>query len=233
METLKLFSIDIKVIQKRTKLVNPELLETPELKDKNLIGVCGHLFNWEWLVGVRHLTPQNYLYAIYHPLKSTFWNDKVKQSRAIAGSILLSSFDTKGFIQSNPNDGQSFYLFISDQSPAVYKKPKAVINFLNQATAVLTGWEEITIENAFNVVYVEPIFIKLGHYKYRLHHIKPDNPEGFKPMELITKYHHLLEQSILNQPFNYLWSHKKWKHNITDSEVARENKTPAKGCDFN
>lgn len=215
MESLKLFSVDIKDIQKRTKILNPEILQDPELRHKNVAGVCGHLFNWEWLVGVRHLAPQEKMYGVYHPLKSEFWNEKVKKSRAIAGSILLSSFETKEFIKGNPNDGNALYIFVCDQSPAIYKKPKAVVHFLNQPTAVLTGWEEIAIENAFNVIYLEPIFVKLGHYNYRIHHITPDNPDGFEPMELITKYHQLLEESILKQPFNYLWSHKKWKHEIT------------------
>ncbi len=212
METLKLFSVDISELKRRTSLVNPEVFDDPDFTNKCTIGVCGHLFNWEWLVGIRHLAPYENLYGIYHPIKNEFWNEKLKVSRAIAGSKLISSFETKELVKQQGNDGKSLYLFLSDQSPAVYKKPKAFVNFLNQKTAVLTGWEELAREKGFNVVYIESIYVKPGHYQYKVERILPDNPEGFAPLELIHKYHHLLEESIQKQPFNYLWSHKKWKH---------------------
>lgn len=79
---------------------------------------------------------------------------------------------------------------------------------------MLTGWEELAREKDFNVVYIESEFVKPGYYQYRIERIYPDDAEGFKPLELVHKYHQLLEKSIYKQPFNYLWSHKKWKHSL-------------------
>ena len=218
MESVKLFSTNIKELQSRTSCVNPEIFSDPILANKSIVGVSGHLFNWEWLVGVRHNAPQKHMHGIYHPLTNKFWDDKIQKSRAIVGTDLIATNEIKERISDKPNDGQSFYIFISDQSPSQYKKARDFITFLNQPTAVLTGWEKLVIEKDFNVMYVEPIFVKPGHYQYKLHHIRPDNPEGFKPMELVKKYHVLLEKSIRKQPFNYLWTHKKWKHKYPNDE---------------
>ena len=212
MESLKLFSTDINELQCRTSCINPEIFSDPILANKSIVGVSGHLFNWEWLVGVRDNAPQKHMHGIYHPLTNKFWDEKIQQSRAIVGTDLITTSEIKERIRDKPNDGQSFYVFISDQSPSQYKKAKEFITFLNQPTAVITGWANLVIEKDFNLMYVEPIFVKPGHYQYKLHHIRPDGPEGFEPMELVKKYHELLEKSIHNQPFNYLWTHKKWKH---------------------
>lgn len=130
METLKLFSVDISELKKRTHLINPEVFEESDFKNKCTIGVCGHLFNWEWLVGIRHLLPYEDLYAVYHPIRNEYWNHKLKESRKIVGTKLITSFETKDLVMNQANDGKSFYLFLSDQSPAIYKKTKSLRKLL-------------------------------------------------------------------------------------------------------
>lgn len=62
-------------------------------------------------MAIRHCVPDKTMYGIYHRLKSKFWDGKTRKSRAIAGTTLVSSFDTKEFISQVPNDGQSLYVF--------------------------------------------------------------------------------------------------------------------------
>ena len=38
-----------------------------------------------------------------------------------------------------------------------------------------------------------------------------DRAAGENPVELMQRYYRLLEEDIQKQPWNYLWTHKRWK----------------------
>lgn len=53
--------------------------------------------------------------------------------------------------------------------------------------------------------------IKRGYYTAGLDKIEM-NPARLAPGELTVKYVRFLENTISEQPENWLWSHRRWKH---------------------
>lgn len=53
--------------------------------------------------------------------------------------------------------------------------------------------------------------VQRGKYAIEYQEISPDK-DKFQPYELVKKFHQLLEENILQDPANYLWSHRKWKY---------------------
>jgi KDO2-lipid IV(A) lauroyltransferase len=43
-----------------------------------------------------------------------------------------------------------------------------------------------------------------------------DDPASLAPGELTLKYIQFLEKCIRERPDNYLWSHRRWKHEYKD-----------------
>ena len=62
--------------------------------------------------------------------------------------------------------------------------------------------------------------LKRGHYKYEFELLTKDAntlPEG----ELTRKYIKCVEENIRLNPSNYLWSHRRWKHEFDEEKYGR------------
>jgi KDO2-lipid IV(A) lauroyltransferase len=99
----------------------------------------------------------------------------------------------------------------ADQSPS---KPNHAIwvDFLGQRTAFLHGIEKHARQRDLPVVFVDIQREKRGYYTLELSFITED-PTQTKPGEITSLYARKLEEVILKNPGNWLWSHKRWKLN--------------------
>jgi KDO2-lipid IV(A) lauroyltransferase len=85
------------------------------------------------------------------------------------------------------------------------------IDFLHQKTPVFVGYDRIASRMNVAFVYCEMEKIARGKYRATYHEILPD-AEKFASLEVVKKFHHLLENTINRNPDNWLWSHKRWKY---------------------
>lgn len=209
-ETLKTLSISIEELNKRHTFTNIELFRKYELEGRDIMMMAGHVFNWEWFVstGPNIQTPTTV--AVYHKVKNEFWNHQVNKIRGKFGTVQLDMKKTPRFMMGTPNDGSHAYLFVADQSP----KKSAIhfdLEFLNQATPVFVGFDKIAIKKNMAVLYCKMVKIKQGYYHTTFEEIKPDG-EKFEDMEIVQKFFNKLENTIKENPDNWLWSHKRWKY---------------------
>ena len=67
------------------------------------------------------------------------------------------------------------------------------------------------VKNNTAVVFVGFEKVKRGYYKF---HIVPITENGAEhtPEELTIMYKNVLEDTIRKNPSNYLWSHRRWRH---------------------
>ena len=208
-ETLKSFSITQKELDKRHTYSNFEVFDEIKSENKDVIMMAGHVFNWEWYIGLSKILPPENTMAVYHRIRNQFWNDRVNGIRAKYGTTPLDMKNTARYMLGTKSNGDHAYLFVADQSP----KKSAIhhsIKFLNQDTPVFIGFDKIAIRKSMAVVYCKTVKVKRGYYHTTFERITPDGKQ-FEPLEVVDKFFEKLEKTIIENPDNWLWSHKRWK----------------------
>lgn len=209
-ETVKAFTISDKELRIRVQHLNRKIFDDAKSEGKNVILLAGHVFNWEWFNALTVMIPQEKCFPVYRKVNSDFWESRVKMVRNRFGNEALEANDVIRHILRNPNDGNSTYMFIADQTPHATAISLG-INFLNQDTPVFTGYDKLATRMDLIFVYCEMKKVKRGFYQVNYQRILPDDKQ-FVQFEVVKKFHRLLENTIRKRPDNYLWSHRKWKY---------------------
>lgn len=209
-ETLKAFTISDESLHQKLQHVNLEIFSESKEKQKNVMLLSGHVFNWEWFNSLATLIPQEKCFPIYRKMQSDFWEEKIRKIRGRYGNEAIEADDVMKHILRNPNDGNSVYMFVADQTPHV-SMVNYGIEFLHQKTPVFIGYDRLSSRMNVSFVYCEMEKIKRGQYRVTYHEILPDN-EKFEHYEVVRKFHKNLEKTIHKNPDNWLWSHKRWKY---------------------
>jgi KDO2-lipid IV(A) lauroyltransferase len=208
-ESIKNLSISKEELLHRMKVINPEVLQELQKDGKSTLFVSGHFNNWEWFITAQALLVPNNSYGIGMPLSNGFWDKKLTERRQRFGLTVVHAQNYKTmFNQPKPVS----VLVLSDQAPADSRK-SYWMEFLQQPTPILFGVEQMANEFDLNVVYFQLKKVKRGYYEIEF---KPltTQPKSLSYGQLTEQHVHLLEQSILDQPCHWLWSHKRWKREI-------------------
>lgn len=221
-ETIKLLSLGPEELSERVKLTNTELI-TPFVEAGKPVLVLGsHLANWEWALNAGVVNFNVPLDGIYKPLSNPFFDWLMLRLRSKLGAHLVPMKDTlRDFMrrQSIPR----IISMLSDQTP-----PRGEIQFwttfLNQDTPFFVGGDKLAASFKYPVLFLGARRLKRGHYEFRfemLHDLEtPFSPEETFP--ITERYARRLEAWITENPADYLWSHRRWKHKKPASEI----KTP-------
>lgn len=208
-ESIKNLSISKEELLRRMKVINPEVLKSLEKKGKSILFVSGHFNNWEWFITSQALLVPFESYGIGMPLSNGFWDKKLTERRQRFGLKVVNAKNYKEmFLQEKPVS----VLVLSDQAPADARK-SYWMDFLRQPSPVLFGAEQMANEFDLTVVYFTMKKIKRGQYSLEFK-VLTDEPKSLPYGELTEKHVHLLEESIIELPCNWLWSHKRWKREV-------------------
>ena len=209
-ETFKSFTVSSTELRVRVQHINQDVYHEANAEKKNIILLAGHVFNWEWFNALATFVPQENSYPVYRKVQSGFWEQKIKELRTRFGNQPLEAKEVVRHIFRNPNDGNSIYLFVADQTPH-FSEVTFGINFLNQKTPVFVGYDKLSTRMDLAFVYCDMKKVKRGFYQVNYYRIRPDG-EKFVEHEVVKKFHQHLENTINKRPDNYLWSHRKWKY---------------------
>ena len=207
-ESLKGFTISEKIINKKIKLKNPELLNKMAQKKQNIVLIGGHYNNWEMSAQKMPLECEHELFAIYKPLSNKFFDKKMKDSREKFGLRMIPMKETKNYFHSD-NKKPRAIIFGSDQSPSNTKNAHW-IKFLNQESGFLFGAEKYAKEFNWPVVFVSIQKINRGTYEVSFQLIT-DQPNKEPKGKIIEDFAQLLEADINQNPPYWLWTHNRWK----------------------
>lgn len=206
-ESIKCISISKSLLQKRNTgsydLIN-RLLD----KGYNINVLGGHQFNWEYGSLLYALHIKIPITAVYMPISNKVINKIFYDIRTRYGSVFISAADFKTKVD-EVTKKQYMLALAADQNPG---DPRYAywVNFFGRPTPFVTGPEKGAIKNNAAVVFVNFKKIKRGHY-----HFEPvllaEHTAGYKEGELTCLYRNALENSIKNDPANYLWSHRRFK----------------------
>lgn len=209
-EVVKLMSCSQKEVQERCTLdpAARELTRQLFSQNKNILWVMGHTGNWE-MAGASFAGLEGYLLnVLYRPLSNRSFNKIMLGIRARFGAKPIAVNDTyRELIKGK--DILSGTVFIGDQTPP--PENAYWTTFLNQDTPVYKGTEVLARKLNYPVVYAYIRKVARGRYTMFME-LLAEEPSRLKENELTEMHTRLLERDIRSQPFNWLWSHRRWKH---------------------
>jgi len=208
-ETFKGFTLSEKQIKSRFKLVNADILEKFANENKSVLALTGHTGNWEWGILSAPYFLSHLPIGFYKPLSNKHLDAYVRRNRTRTNSLLCSIYVTALSFE-HYLDKKAIYLMVADQSPS--NKNKAIrVNFFGINTLCLHGAENYSRKYNLPVFYFNVHRIKRGYYEVELV-LLTDKPNDLPYGEITVRYMNELEKYIKNNPPNWLWSHRRWKH---------------------
>lgn len=213
LESIKGYTMSNKTAKKRYFGKNPELIKKYHDQGRGVILVLSHYANWEWGTVSFPLFVENDILVVYKPIGNKYIDNYVKKSRSKNGITMVPLKNTKMFFQKYSQKPATFIL-VSDQSPS--NPDKSVwVDFLGRKTPFLHGIEAYSHIFNMPVIYMNIERIKRGYYEFSLK-LLHDNPKELAPGEITKMYAAQVEEEIKNNPANWLWSHRRWKHSWED-----------------
>lgn len=215
-ETIKLTSMSEAEMRRRMQFVNIDEINAYASQNRSICLYLGHYCNWEWVSSLGlYFAPFPHLGQIYHELESKAADRFFLKIRERFGVKCIKMEDTLPVIRGYNNTGQPHVVgYISDQVPGFHSMHYWP-TFLNQLTPTYSGPERIAkiFDNA--VFYVDIKRPKRGYYVATMVKMS-DGAKAEPKFSLTEKYYRLLENSINENPYYWLWSHNRWKRTWED-----------------
>ncbi len=212
LETVKSLTISPQTLRKRISFDDLAIFKKYKQQDQSIVIVMGHWGNWE-LGGARFaVEPYHRLFVIYHPLNNKYFDRLVYHMRTRLGNGLYAMKDTlRGMIRHK--EELTATAFIADQTPS--PKDAYWIEFLNQNTPFFKGTGRIAQKLNYPVVYISIKRVGRGYYKVFAEDLVPE-PASTTPEDILIRFTRRLEQDIREIPHIWLWSHRRWKHKLSE-----------------
>lgn len=203
---------------------NLEVLDGLLTDTPGVILLTSHMGNWELLGGCAHYRnaagefPKSFdestIAIVYKALSSKLWDRVMLENRCAPAKVPIESgcVESKNimrFVIRN-KDKKNLYVFPTDQCPYAYAGNHVVDDFLHQSTTTMTGGAALAKKLGMAVCYMTMKEREEGGYDFCFEEICRDASQ-YSPEEIMNKFYSLLEKDIQEQPWNYLWTHKRWK----------------------
>lgn len=211
-ETLKLRRMTTEQVLEHLTFVNPELFNELYQKQKSVFLATQHSGNWEWFWHAQHTLSPHRHFAVYKKLESPYFDRLVFRLRTNFTDdkeVMIEDRQMKNVLD-QINGSVNAVLVLGDQSPRGAETDYWT-GFLHRETCWYTGLEKLAKKYDYAVVYMEMTREHRGHYLVRFHQIC-EEPRTMGEGEILEQYVRQVERSIKNNPDNWLWSHRRWKH---------------------
>ena len=231
-ESIKTFTISPRSLRSRVVFRTPEVADRLFQEKKNIAGISAHFGNWEWLGTAMALELKQECYAVYKPLKSSYFNRLIFGSRSRFGSKFVT-FTGLCHVYTGSIDRPILAALLADQAPHDYSRAFQ-LRFLNQKTYSVMGPGFITAKRGFTPVFASIHRVARSRYEWAFEEIPIERPKDWTEADQkqipgvgekfgmtleqaeqalwITKeFNRRLEIHIRNFPEDWLWSHRRWK----------------------
>lgn len=211
-EAIKFFSLSDKAFTERFT-GNFEEINQLYHTGQNLQLHGGHFFNWEYMNwGLARNISYPFI-GVYAPISNKIFDRLVLKMRSKYNTILLSAYNFRNSFH-EVSRGRYALGLAADQNPPSPEK-SFWIDFFGRKTAFYMGPEKGARMYDTAVVFVYNYKVKRGYYRTELSLITT-TPKQLETGKLTALYVHFLEDCIRKTPSNYLWSHRRWKHEYRD-----------------
>lgn len=221
-ETLWFGSCDAEKLRKSgiVRMENPEILNKAVADGKSVFVMTSHMGNWELMGGYLCYSPdiclkQENVCVVYKEQASGAFQKFMAENR-MAPVEDKKSFD--GMVETYSilrhairNRHKSIvYNFIMDQHPYTDASKVKVDDFMHQETFSMDGAPALAAKFHMPAVYLGMTEDENHNYIWRYEIIAEDASQ-MSELEILNNYYKLLQRDLEAQPWNYLWTHKRWK----------------------
>ena len=194
----------------RIAYTNPELVTQLYERKKNIFYAIPHSGNWEWFGKMTcDLTPHNCL-AVYKRVKNPVFERLMLYLRTYGCNLEMveSNSVLRRLVQLR--DSRNAVLMMADQTSFGHESDYWT-TFLHQDTCWFTGIERIAKKLDYAVVFVSMVRKGRGRFEVTFETVC-DNPKEAAEGQIMEQYVRCVERFINENPDNWLWSHRRWKH---------------------
>lgn len=195
-------------LERRVKLLNPELVRNEVARGKPVLLVAAHQCNWEWMLLAFSTQLGVPVDAAYKPLVDNWAEREMLKLRSRFGARLIPAQQLLGDIIQQRNRPRVIAM-VADQEP-VSSERKHWLRFLNRDTAFFLGGEEIVRATRYAAFFVRLKRVARGHYAAEFVPLAAAG-EQLSAGEFTGRYAKLVEEQIRAAPADWPWSHKRWK----------------------
>lgn len=189
---------------------------------KSVFVMYSHMGNWELIGGYGHYSPdvpqhfgEHNVCVIYRRLSSPVWDKFIARNRVAplqdpdGFEGMIETFQVLRYILSHRNEPK-LYNFNGDQFPYSSSSCVDVGEFMHQPTLSMDGAPALARKLGMPLVYMSMFVREDGGYDATFRLIAEDSSK-LSVKELLQRYYAMLEADLDEQPWNYLWTHKRWK----------------------
>ena len=209
--------------QHLVELENPEELNRLYDIAPSVMVLMSHAGNWELIGGMASydysglpskVTEDSFV-VVYRQQSSRMWDWIMKRNRT---APLLDRKGFGGYLESKSavrfvyenRDKKLFYNFITDQYPYFDAPDYLKVRFMNQDTVTMKGAAELARKFGMAVSFMSMRQEGRGLYKVNYKTICED-ASAMDAGEIMKTYYSMLQADLEAQPWNYLWTHRRWK----------------------
>ena len=200
------------------EFTNPEVFNRLYSGARQVMVLQAHTGNWELTGGYLQYSygepiamEAKAIAVTYRSISSKTWDGVMAQVRPTP--VLDLGFE--GYVETNEvlrfmmerKERKYTYTFITDQYP--YNMSGAGITFMHQPTVTLLAAAKIAVKLDMALVYLRFECREEGGYRMTFVPLA-EHAGGQDPLALMQQYYKLLEEDLEKQPWNYLWTHKRW-----------------------
>lgn len=211
-EAVTALSFSREEILKRCSVKDLSVVQNWSREGYSIVALLGHSGSWEWAgLTASIVTDYPQILALYNPPNNTYWDAWIKRSRERFGMRLVSMHG-KNFIKyyKEKQTQKTIHLYVADQSPRGLQGA-IWCDFLNSRLPFFSGAARYAVANDCKVLFVKVVRKKRGFHQIEIVPITTEEKK-YSAEEITTRFAQLLEAQIQSSPADYLWSHKRWKH---------------------
>ena len=203
----------------RITITNPELVQQLYEQKRNVFYAIPHSGNWEWFGKlIPELTPHNGL-AIYKRVKNAAFEQLMLYMRTKDCNLEMVESNSVLRRLMQLRDKKNGVLMMADQTSHGLESDYWN-EFLHQDTCWFTGIERIAKKLDYAVVFVDMRRQGRGRRYVVSFEVVTDDPKSAADGEIMEKYVRSVEHFIEANPDNWLWSHRRWKHQRPQTKEA-------------
>jgi len=205
------------------KIVNPEELERLHSLAPSMMVLYSHCGNWELYGGLHHYSGrklegigEDTIKVVYRAASSKLSDAFIKENRF---APLADPENFEGYIESHNmvryalthRDRKLMYNVNTDQRPYYAGSDNMEVDFMGIHTKTMSAAAALARKCHMSVSFLRMDVESRGHYRMEFVTIC-DDASTMTVQEIMDRYYLLLEEEIRQQPWNYLWTHRRWMY---------------------
>lgn len=220
LEMIKLLSISERELNKRFTTDTSLLHHLHATSNKSITLVLAHVFNWEMANPAISLHNPFHQLVLYKKVGNYFFESLMMKLRERFHAKMISTQEF-GIVFRNYQQKRYALVLVADQNQSNLKSAYWA-SFFGERVPFAKGPEKGAIIND-NIVVYGKIYRKKRGYYYNTISLITETPRTTEKGFITKKIIALAEENIREDPANYLWSHRRFKHVHKYNDLFKRN----------